>query len=133
MFAYELSRRLSGTTVTSNAVDPGSVATNLARNNGLVPWLRHLIHCILKGQLTPRQAAQGIVYVALSEQLKGITGQYFSQCTQASSSKLSHDAPLARQLWSLSVRLSKLDGSLGNVWEFLRPVDGTAVGGSSER
>ena len=42
VFAYELARRLSGTTVTSNAVDPGGVATNLGRNNGWVAWLRHL-------------------------------------------------------------------------------------------
>jgi NAD(P)-dependent dehydrogenase (short-subunit alcohol dehydrogenase family) len=129
MFAYELARRLSGTTVTSNAVDPGSVATNLARNNGVVPWLRHLVHCILSGRLTPRYAAQGVVYLAFSEEVSGVTGLYFSECKQASSSKLSHDAFLAGQLWSLSVRLTKLDESLGHVWKWLRPADGTAVGG----
>lgn len=38
MFAYELARRLQRTSVVSNALDPGGVATNLGRNNGLVPW-----------------------------------------------------------------------------------------------
>ena len=34
LFTYELARRLAGTGVTVNAVHPGAVATNLARNNG---------------------------------------------------------------------------------------------------
>ena len=42
MFTYELAHRLAGTRVTSNAVDPGGVATNLGRNNGLLAWARHL-------------------------------------------------------------------------------------------
>jgi NAD(P)-dependent dehydrogenase (short-subunit alcohol dehydrogenase family) len=126
IFAYELARRLSGTTVTSNAVDPGSVLTNFARNNGIVPWLRHLVHCILKGQLTPRRAAQGIVYLALADELGGATGLYFSQCKPTSSSTLSRDAYLANHLWSLSLRLADIDGAIGDVWEFFKPVDPVA-------
>ena len=51
VFAYELARRLAGTGVSSNAVDPGGVATNLGRNNGLLPWMRHLAYYALKRQL----------------------------------------------------------------------------------
>ena len=42
MFSYELAERLRHTAVVSAAVDPGGVATHLGRNNGLIPWLRHL-------------------------------------------------------------------------------------------
>ena len=128
IFAYELGRRLSGTKVTSNAVDPGSVVTNFSRNNGIVPWLRHLIHCILKGRLAPGNAAQSIAYVALSDELRHVSGLYFSECKPVSSSKLSRDLLVARQLWSLSVRLTKLDIGLGDAWEFIKPLDGMAVG-----
>jgi NAD(P)-dependent dehydrogenase (short-subunit alcohol dehydrogenase family) len=124
MFAYELAHRLSGTTVTSNAVDPGDVATNLGRNNGLVAWLRHLVYYILKRQLvTAHHAAKDVVYLALAEELEGVTGRYFNQCKPVASSMISQDIPTARKLWSLSMKLTGIDASLGKVWEYVRPQD----------
>lgn len=79
MFTYELARRLSDTSITSNAVDPGGVATNLGRNNGLVTWLRHLTYYASKGQLImPSRAAGHIVSLALAEEFEGVTANIFS-------------------------------------------------------
>ena len=36
LFTYELARRLEGTDITVNALHPGLVQTNIARNNGLL-------------------------------------------------------------------------------------------------
>jgi len=124
VFAYELARRLSGTSVTSNAVDPGGVATNLGRNNGWTAWLRHLTYYALKRQLiTARQAASHIDYLALAEELTGVTGQYFRDRQVVASSDVSRDPLVAQGLWSLSVKLTGVDASLGRVWEYLRPAD----------
>jgi NAD(P)-dependent dehydrogenase (short-subunit alcohol dehydrogenase family) len=124
VFAYELARRLSGTTVTSNAVDPGGVATNLGRNNGWIAWLRHLTYYALKRQLiTACQAAAHIVYLAQAEELEGVTGQYFCECKAVLSSAASRDLTTAYRLWSLSVRLTGIDASLGRAWEYMRPAD----------
>lgn len=124
IFAYELARRLSGTTITSNAVDPGGVATNLGRNNGLAAWLRHVAYYALKGQLiTPSRAASHIVFMALAEEFEGVTGQYFFECKPVTSSGLSQNIATARNLWSLSVRLTGIDASLGKVWQYVRPRD----------
>jgi NAD(P)-dependent dehydrogenase (short-subunit alcohol dehydrogenase family) len=124
VFAYELARRLSGTTVTSNAVDPGGVATNLGRNNGWISWLRHLTYYALKRQLiTARQAASHIAYLAQAEELEGVTGQYFCECKAVQSSAASRDLNTADELWSLSVRLTGIDASMGRAWEYMRPAD----------
>ena len=122
LFAYELARRLSGTSITSNAVDPGGVATNLGRNNGLTAWLRHLTYYALKGQLImPSRAAGHIVSLALAEKFEKVTGQYFFECEPVTSSRLSQDIVTARELWSLSVKLTGIDDSLGKVWTYVRP------------
>ncbi len=125
VFAYELARRLSGTTVTSNAVDPGGVATNLGRNNGWVAWLRHLTFYAMKRQLiTARRAARHIVDLVLAEELEGVTGQYFHERRTVTSSAVSRDLATARGLWSLSVKLTGVDPSLGRAWEYMRAPDG---------
>ncbi len=63
------------TSVVSNAVNPGGVATELGRNNGLVSWCRHLLYYALKRQLlTPSQGAETLVYLAASEAVRGVTG-----------------------------------------------------------
>jgi NAD(P)-dependent dehydrogenase (short-subunit alcohol dehydrogenase family) len=125
VFAYELARRLSRTTVTSNAVDPGGVATNLGRNNGWTAWLRHLTYYVLKRQLiTAHRAAGHIGYVALAEDLKGVTGQYFHERKVITSSDVSRDLLMAYGLWSMSVKLAGIDASLGPAWEYMRPADG---------
>lgn len=122
MFAYELARRLSDTSITSNAVDPGGVATNFGRNNGLAAWLRHLTYYASKGQLImPSRAAGHIVSLALAEEFEGVTGQYFFECKPVKSSRLSRDIATAHELWSLSVKLTGIDASHGKVWEYVRP------------
>jgi NAD(P)-dependent dehydrogenase (short-subunit alcohol dehydrogenase family) len=124
VFAYELARRLSCTTLTSNALDPGGVATNLGRNNGVVAWLRHLTYYAWKGQLiTPREAAEHVAYIALAKELTGITGVYFHERKPVMSSATSQDLATARDLWSLSVKLTGIDARLGQTWEFMRPAD----------
>ena len=125
VFAFELARRLSGTTVTSNAVDPGGVATNLGRNNGWIAWFRHLTYYALKLQLIrARQAAKHIIDLAQAEELEGITGQYFRECKVVSSSAASRDLTRARELWSLSIELTGIDSRIGRAWEYMRPSDG---------
>jgi NAD(P)-dependent dehydrogenase (short-subunit alcohol dehydrogenase family) len=107
MFAYELARRLKDTRVTSNALEPGGVATNFARNNGTVVWLRHLVGHIIQGDLVlPRKGAEPIVYLATATEVAHVTGAYFRQRQLAESSPASHDREEARRLWDLSVELT---------------------------
>jgi NAD(P)-dependent dehydrogenase (short-subunit alcohol dehydrogenase family) len=124
VFAYELARRLSSTSVTSNAVDPGGVATNLGRNNGWTVWLRHLIYYAAKRELiTAAQAATHIAYLAFADELTSVTGQYFRDRHLVTSSTVSKDPIVAQGLWSLSLKLTRIDTGVGRAWKYLRPVD----------
>lgn len=107
MFAYELAERLRHTRVTSNGFDPGGVATNFARNNGLGSWLRHLTaHALKRNLASPRRASDGLVFLATSSAVAGVTGRYFHGRREVESSSAAHDREAARRLWELSVQLT---------------------------
>lgn len=122
VFSYELARRLRSTKVTSNAVDPGGVATNLGRNNGLLSWFRHLAYYGLKRELlSPRVGAETVVYLATDPALRGVSGRYYCKKREVQSSAASRDANAAAQLWSLSVELTNLNAQIGPAWNWVDP------------
>ena len=109
MFTYELARRLEGTGVTVNALNPGLVATNLAAN-GRMP-LGWISRPILRSALAVvgRNATKGsktAVYLATAEDVAGITGKYFVDEAEVYSSSASYDIRMASSLWKLSSRLT---------------------------
>jgi NAD(P)-dependent dehydrogenase (short-subunit alcohol dehydrogenase family) len=112
MFTYELARRLRGSTVTANAVHPGTVATGLGSENGLLRgWLRSRVRNVLRrSMLTPEEGARAIVHVASAQELEGVSGRYFEQARDVPSSPASYDEAVARQLWEVSAQLSGLGG-----------------------
>jgi len=104
LFSYELARRLDGTGVTANAVNPGLVRTDLGRGNGLVrdvAWrLIHLRHRSVS--LTADQGADTVSFLASSPSVEGLTGKYFFERRPVDSSPGSRDVAAAARLWSLS-------------------------------
>lgn len=107
LFTFALADRLKGKGIAVNAVDPGGVATNFARNNGLVSWLKHRLYYLKKRQLlTPARGAETIVHLASSDGAMGITGKYFLDKKEKGSSDLSRDRAIQEKLWALSVELS---------------------------
>jgi NAD(P)-dependent dehydrogenase (short-subunit alcohol dehydrogenase family) len=106
MFTYELARRLADTKITANALHPGGVATNLGKNNGIMSLARHYVYYILKRQLiSPSKAAETITYLALSDEVQGVTGKYIYNKQYIQSSDVSHDKFAAKKLWDYSERL----------------------------
>ena len=75
LFSYELARRMAGTHVTSNALSPGMVATDIWKkvNRLLTPLINPVIQRI--GQ-TPLEGAQTSIYLATSPEVEGVTGKY---------------------------------------------------------
>ena len=106
LFTYELARRNIFSNVSINAIDPGGVATNFAKNEGLFRWLKHISYYIAKRQLlTPKQGAETIVYLASSDNVKGITGKFFFKKKEIKSTEESYDVNKANKLWELSEQL----------------------------
>ncbi|RFT15628.1 MAG: Retinol dehydrogenase 13 [Candidatus Saccharicenans subterraneus] len=111
LFTYALAERLKDrqSRITVNAADPGGVATNFARNNGLIPWLKHRLYYLSKRQLlSPARGAEIVVYLASSPEVRGATGKYFFEKKERRSSAASYDIENQRKLWELSQALSGL-------------------------
>jgi WW domain-containing oxidoreductase len=101
LFAKELSRRFNGTKKTANALHPGVIKTNLARNmNPLAGLAFQMI-----GPIFLKTIAQGAateVYVAVNPGVAGVSGEYFSDSNVAKPRFEAEDAALATKLWSVS-------------------------------
>ena len=110
LFTYAVADKLKDRGISVNAMSPGGVATNFARNNGLRHWLRHIVYHLLKGELrTPAQGAETIVYLATSNEVAGATGKYFEDKKEKRSSDVSYDKANQEALWAASVEWSKVD------------------------
>jgi NAD(P)-dependent dehydrogenase (short-subunit alcohol dehydrogenase family) len=107
LFSLELARRLEGTGVTSNAVHPGLVQTNITRT---APSLLRRAFDLLGGFIakTPEQGAATQVYVATSPRLEGVSGAYFEDCNPVEVSGDHHllDRAMALRLWNLARELT---------------------------
>jgi NAD(P)-dependent dehydrogenase (short-subunit alcohol dehydrogenase family) len=103
LFTYELSRRLRGTGVTANCLNPGVVATRmlddymgLASGAGLVSTFG----------ARPEEGAETSIYLASSPEVEGVTGKYFERKQARRSSRESYDEAAARRLWEISQRMT---------------------------
>src|SRR5206468_3403764 len=90
---------------------PGIVATNFARNNGTIAWLRHLVGSTFGGELiSPRRGAETLVYLASSPDVARMTGKLFRCKREVEPSPAARDRAAATRLWDLSVRLTGVNG-----------------------
>jgi retinol dehydrogenase 12 len=95
-FTQELARRLDGTGVTSYALHPGVVASDIWRR---VPWpVRPLLTARM---LTPEQGARTSLYCATSADVGGVSGRFYDDCAEREPSAVS-TAELGAQLWQHS-------------------------------
>lgn len=101
LFTYELARRLEGTGVTANALEPGFVRTNM-----VVPFPFSLFSSM---RVSAEEGAKTAIYLASSPDVEGVSGKFFSHKQVATnSSKLSYDENIARRLWQVSTQLTQL-------------------------
>jgi len=105
MFTYALARRMRGTTVSVNAVRPGTINTRLV-NDFLRPF--GFLRWLFLFNTTSRGAAP-IVRLAADAALEGITGCYFDRFRERRSSLDSYDELLQERLWQRSAQLTGLE------------------------
>ncbi|GMS87018.1 hypothetical protein PENTCL1PPCAC_9193 [Pristionchus entomophagus] len=99
MHARELARRLrsrGSAHVTVNSLHPGVIATELLRNLGIGYKIFQIVFAFfLKSR---KDGAQTSLYCALSTEVKGVSGQYFSDCAKKDNAVFAKDDLACKQL-----------------------------------
>jgi retinol dehydrogenase-14 len=99
LFSYELARRLAGSGVTANVVEPGFVKTNMR-----VPF-PFSIFSLMRGSVA--NGARPTVFLASSPEAEGVSGKFFNKRgVPTKSSNQSYDEDAARRLWTRSEELT---------------------------
>jgi NAD(P)-dependent dehydrogenase (short-subunit alcohol dehydrogenase family) len=100
LFTYELARRLDGSGVTANCVDPGFVRTSLGSTMAVgYRLVGALMWPFMSG---PDRGARTSVWAASSPDLTGVSGAYFKRQRRVETGKVTHDQETAQRLWRVS-------------------------------
>lgn len=97
LFTVELAARL-GPSVTVNALHPGVVSTKLLTEGFQI-----------EGRDTAAKASETSVFLALSPEVEGLSGQYFAHRKVAPRSPLADDEALRRRFYELSCEIAGVE------------------------
>ena len=111
-FTVELTRRLEGTGVTANCFHPGFVASDFARNNGIVATVAMTISRPL--QRSVEQGADTGVWLASAPEVASVTGGYFYEHKRRKGTRAARDPHAPARLWRESERIA--ESILGDGW-----------------
>lgn len=107
LFTYELARRLEGTAVTVNSLEPGMVATDFGQEyTGFKGFMNKAWRIFMK---SPAQGAETSIYLATALEVSGISGKHFVKKQVVTSAKATYDLEMARRLWDMSAELTGLN------------------------
>ncbi len=105
LFTFELARRLEKRGVTANCLHPGVVSTGIARRGRLH---ERLIWGLMRPfMINAEKGAAGVLRLASSPELAGVTGKYFNQLAEAEPEAAALDSTSAGRLWEISTELTK--------------------------
>jgi NAD(P)-dependent dehydrogenase (short-subunit alcohol dehydrogenase family) len=108
LFSLELARLLKGSRITSNALHPGIINTEIDRTEPRpFQWAFGVLTAI--GGKSIEQGAATSCYVATSPLLGNVSGQYFEDCNAVNilGENHIHDIEQATKLWQVSEALTK--------------------------
>ena len=106
LFVRELARRVEGTRVTANALQPGVIMTNLGR---YLPWYQ-IVTAKLFGWTFMKSVEAGAstqVYLATWPRLAGVSGYFFKDCNPFLPGGNMENDELAARLWMVSEDLTR--------------------------
>jgi len=104
LFTKQLAEKLDGSGVTVNCLHPGLVDTELFR------YFFFLARWIIKLNMwlffkTPKEGAQTVIYLAISEEVAGVSGKYYVDCKRKTDWGKANDMAVAKKLWEATEKL----------------------------
>lgn len=97
LFTQELARREAATGVTTYALHPGAIASNIWRR---VPWpVEPLMKRFMRSSA---EGARTSIWCATASELAGVSGRYYDDCREKEPSAVATPA-LAAELWARSL------------------------------
>lgn len=106
LFTQKLAKVLSNSNITVNCFDPGIVDTPMLEQ--AFPKKLSFLYSFFKRFIarTPEKGAETGVYLSISENCDGVSGQYFKDRKSKEVSKIAQDNALESWLWEESEKLS---------------------------
>ena len=99
LFTFELAERVRDKGITANCLHPGVIGTKLLQQGfGM-------------GGASTEEGAKTSVYLALSEEVSGVTGRYFNACREEEVAPQAKDTSAQKALWAQSARRVGLSGA----------------------
>jgi NAD(P)-dependent dehydrogenase (short-subunit alcohol dehydrogenase family) len=108
LFTREFARRYDDTKMTANAVHPGFVGSNFAREGDMGFFIGIGMLVARPFSISSATGARTSVYLVSSPDVDGISGEYFYQCKVAKPSNAALDAAAAERLWNVSAEMTGL-------------------------
>jgi len=108
LFTRELARRLDDSKITVNAVHPGFVGSNFAREGDMGVFIGLAMLAARPFAISSAAGALTSIYLASSADVEGISGQYFYKCRVAKPSDAALDDAAAARLWDASAEMTGL-------------------------
>ena len=106
LFTYELSRRIEPEQVAVVALHPGTTKTTLFRPRNSVE--RMVMPILNIKARAPRQAADTAVWLAMSDDARGLHGRYIGDRQIVEPSTESRDPKIATRLWNITAEMTGL-------------------------
>jgi len=98
LFTFELAEKTKGSEITVNCLHPGVINTKLLREG----WGM--------GGASVREGAKTTIYLASSDEVKGITGKYFVSSSASKPASIAYDKDIRKKVWE------KTENLLGISW-----------------
>jgi len=113
LFSFELSRRLEGTGVTVNAVNPGWVSTGITRS---APWYMQLFLPIMKLAFrTPQKGAETVLWLASNPDVDTVSGKFWLDKKEFPAKHVDFNETAERKMWEVSEKMTRLEERLNEI------------------
>src|SRR6266404_1303296 len=104
LFTRELARRWRDTGVTVNCLHPGFVSTRFGDQSGGL--FQRVVSLAKLFAISPEKGAETIIYLASSNAVANVTGEYFYKCRPIAPTQAAQDEEAAARLWQYSESLA---------------------------